>query len=249
MKNQPPLNANQEIVPPDLPALEDQEPFLLARYWKQVREKLCEFLEQDTALELTDKLRTLTQVLEILRIEEQVLEPKKGKRGGQQIDRRPLARAFVAKAFLNLSSTRALIEQLHQSVALRKLCGIDKVPSEATFSRAFAQFAQLNLGDLVHQSMIAKFVSSQIVMHASHDSTALEAREKAVKKVKVPKVKKNQVVPRKERFALRRSRLACNDRWIWSLRWLWQSYLGTAIGEPNATRMETCIVGVVTRRT
>lgn len=216
MKNVPIQNDSQEIVPGS-DANQDELPFregkpaswesecLLAPYWKQVKEKLLPSLEQDTGLELTDKLKTLTQVLEIVRIEEHVPEPKRGKRGGQQIDRRPIGRAFLAKAFLNLSSTRALKEMLHQSPALRKLCGMDKVPSEPTLSRAFAQFAYLNLGDLVHQAMVLKFVSSQIVMHASHDATALEVREKAVKKVKVPKVKKSVVVPVRERFALRRS--------------------------------------------
>ena len=233
MKNVPIQNASQEIVPPsnnhqsdgnqsdgnqdELPLWEDkpaswESECLLAPYWKQVTEKLCPSLEQDTGLELTDKLKALTQVLEIVRIEESVPEPKRGKRGGQEIDRRPIARAFLAKAFLNLSSTRALKEMLHQSPTLRKLCAMDKVPSEPTLSRAFARFAQQNLGDLVHQAMIAKFVSSQIVMHASHDATALEVRQKAVKKVKVPKVKKSVVVLREERFALRRSRLAYSDR-------------------------------------
>lgn len=221
MKNVPVQNASQKIVPAlnnyqsdpnqdELPFWQDkpaswESECLLAPYWKQVKEKLCPSLEQDTGLELTDKLKALAQVLEIVRIEEHVPEPKRGKPGGQQIDRRPLARAFLAKAFLNLSSTRALKEMLNQSPTLRMLCGMSKVPSEPTLSRAFAQFAHQNLGDLVHQAMIAKFVSSQIVMHASHDATALEVRQKAVKKVKVPKVKKRGVAPRRQRFALRRS--------------------------------------------
>ena len=52
----------------------------------------------------------------------------------------------------------------------------------------------MRLGQLTHAALVKKFVSGELVMHISHDSTAVEAREKALKKVKVPSVKKNKVV-------------------------------------------------------
>lgn len=195
MKNQTTQNASHEIVPGEV------EDDLLAPYWKQVREKLFPLLEAEGIGPLTDKLKTLAQVLEIVRIEEFVAPPEEGKRGGQQIDRRPIARAFLAKAFLNLSQTRALKEQLHQSESLRQLCGMEKVPSEPTFSRAFAEFARQNLGSLAHLALVEKFVSPQIVMHISHDSTAVEVREKARRKDKVPQVKKSVADRGRARFA------------------------------------------------
>ena len=196
MKNQTTQNASHEIVPGETGEN------LLAPYWKEVREKLFPLLEIEGAPPLTDKLKTLAQVLEIVRIEEFVAAPEEGKRGGQQIDRRPIARAFLAKAFLNLSQTRALKEQLHQSESLRKLCGMETVPSEPTFSRAFAEFARQDLGGLAHLALVEKFVSPQVVMHISHDSTAVEVREKAHRKERVPKVKKSVVDPRRGKFAL-----------------------------------------------
>jgi hypothetical protein len=186
VKNQTNQNVSQGILPGDS---ENNEYDLLAPYWKQVKEKLFPLLQEQTGLELTDKLKVLAQILEIVRIEQFVPAPKRGKRGGQEIDRRP---------FFNLSQTRALKEQLDQSSALRKLCGMEKVASEPTLSRAFAQFAIIQLGQLAHAALVEKFVSPQLVMHVSHDSTALEAREKAIKKIKPPKVKKSVVVPRKE---------------------------------------------------
>jgi transposase len=185
-------NANQDIVPP-----------LLACYWQQVRENLCPFLEKTGRLELTDTMRRLVEILEIARIEEQVSEPTRGTRGRPSIDRRPIARAFLAKAVLNLSDTRQLIEQLHQSPSLRFVCGMKQVPSEATFSRSFAAFAGEGIADKAHQSLVKRFVSGQIVLHTSHDTTAVEAREKPAKKVKVPKVKKSEVAPRKGRRLLK----------------------------------------------
>jgi hypothetical protein len=82
------------------------------------------------------------------------------------------------------------------------------VPSEPTFSRAFAQFAKQNLGDIAHRSLVQKHVSPHTVMHASHDSTAVEAREKALTKKDKPqkeKVKKSVVALRKRRFAPQKS--------------------------------------------
>ena len=195
MKNQTNQSTSQQIIPgPEQP----QETYLLAPYWKQVREKLFPLLEQDTGLEMTSKLKVLAQIFEIVRLEEFVSEPTRGKRGGQEIDRRPLARAFLAKAFFNLSQTRALKEQLDQSPAVCQLCGMSSAPSESTFSRAFTEFARMRLGQLTHAALVKKFVSGELVMHISHDSTAVEAREKArekaLKKVKVPSVKKNKVV-------------------------------------------------------
>jgi hypothetical protein len=92
---------------------------------------------------------------------------------------------------------------------------MENVPSEPTFSRAFAQFAKQNLGDIVHRALVEKHVSPYVVMHASHDSTAVEAREKALAKKDKPqetKVKKSVVALRKRRFALQKSQLVWKSR-------------------------------------
>jgi transposase len=153
----------------------------LAPYWQEIKQ-LPSHLEP---LPLTPKLCHLAKILEVIRIEEHVGEPKRGHRGRQEIDRKPLARAFLAKTYLGISDTRKLIESLRQSPALRHLCGMRHVPSEATFSRSFAQFAKQPLGDVAHLNLLERFVSESIIMHASYDSTAVEAREKAVKKEKL----------------------------------------------------------------
>lgn len=140
------------------------------------------------------------------------------------MDRRPLARAFLAKAALNLSDTRSLIEQLKQSPCFRRLCGMTCVPSEATFSRAFSHFACLNLAEIAHRVMVDKFVGERVVMHTSHDSTAIEAREKAQKKAKPESVKKSAVVRSKGKNAPLRNQLVWSDRLrngsaIYASRW------------------------------
>jgi transposase len=191
-------SANQAIVPNDTDCIDH-----LAPYWKQVREKLHPLLETAGAVELSGKLLQIAKIFEVARIEEFVSTPVEGVRGRKKIDRRPMARAFLAKSAMNLSSTRQLIDLLQQSFSFRCICGMENVPSEPTFSRAFGEFASRKLGDEVHAAMVEKFIGDQVIEHCSYDTTAVDAREKAMKKEKrLPPPKKSEVVPRRERFVL-----------------------------------------------
>ena len=57
-----------------------------------------------------------------------------------------------------------------------------EVPSESVFSRAFAEFADTQLTQRVHEALILKTQEDRLVGHISRDSTAIEAREKPAKK-------------------------------------------------------------------
>jgi hypothetical protein len=88
--------------------------------------------------------------------------------------------AFIAKAVYGLATTIALIEWLKVNVTLRRLCGWESagdVPSESTFSRAFAQFADDELPQLIQAQLIATHCGPKLVGHVSRDTTAIEARE------------------------------------------------------------------------
>jgi hypothetical protein len=92
-----------------------------------------------------------------------------------------LARAFVAKAVLNLPTTRTLIERVEADKTLRRLCGWSRpaeVPSESTFSRAFAEFAESELPSRVHEALIRRTHADRLVGHIARDSTAIEGHEK-----------------------------------------------------------------------
>jgi hypothetical protein len=70
-------------------------------------------------------------------------EPPQGA-GRPPEDRRTLDSAF-AKAVLGVPTTTALIERLEVDKSLRCILGWERrsqVPSEATFSRTFAEFAE-----------------------------------------------------------------------------------------------------------
>jgi hypothetical protein len=108
--------------------------------------------------------------------------------GQPEANRCALGCAFLAKAVLDLKTTRALIERLQIDSKLRRLCGFDlrfALPSEATFSRAFAEFARSELIQRVHERMIKTILSEPLIGHISRDSTAIDAREKTTHKDKV----------------------------------------------------------------
>lgn len=131
---------------------------------------------------LTAKLKQLVGILEIVRIEEHLL-PETHRRGRKRLDRRPIARAFVAKAVYDLATTQQLLEMLRLQPSLRRICGFARrtdIPSAATFSRAFAELARLKVADMVHQALVTTYVGAQVVMHISRDATEIVAREKPV---------------------------------------------------------------------
>ena len=158
-----------------------------APYWESIQRTLFPRLEQALG-PLTEKQQQLVQTLEVIRIER--LIPRYFRAPGRPPkDRAAMARAFVAKAVYDLPSTRALLDRLAADVALRRLCGWERkfeVPSESVFSRAFAEFADTQLPQRVHETLIRETHHDRLVGHLSRDSTAIEAREKPAAKEKPP---------------------------------------------------------------
>jgi len=106
--------------------------------------------------------------------------PSRG-RGRPPDDRPAIARSFVAKAVLTIPTTSALIERLQIDRALRRICGWERrsdVPSEATFSRAFAEFAAQGLPERVHEQLVRRHLQGHIIGHLARDATEIEAHEK-----------------------------------------------------------------------
>jgi hypothetical protein len=82
------------------------------------------------------------------------------------------------------------MEALRAAPVFRRLCGFVRladIPSESTFSRAFAEFAEMGLGEKVHRALVAQWVTPELVGHISRDATAIEGREKPTAKPKPPK--------------------------------------------------------------
>lgn len=170
----------------------------LSQYWDKIQGTLFYWLKEELD-PLTAKQQQLVTILEVIRIE-QFLPDLFGSVGRPQKARSAIARSFVAKTVYNMGTSTILIERLQTDINLRRICGwesIKQLPSESTFSRAFEEFAITELPQRVHNALIENMLGNEIVSHNSHDSTAIEAREKTTSKVKVEKSKKKRGRPKK----------------------------------------------------
>jgi len=154
---------------------------LLSHIYLGIQRSLLPALNEEMG-ELSAKEKRFVAICEVIRLEA-FMEPCSWRGNGRKPKPRlHLARAFVAKALWNLPSTRAIIDRLKSDTHLRRLCGWEngpnEVPDEATFSRAFAHFAQLGLGSAVHEKLISEHLGEQTIWHSSTDATAIQAREK-----------------------------------------------------------------------
>lgn len=151
----------------------------IAQYWETIQRCLFPFLEE-TLGPLTEKHKQLIAILELVRIEE-FITSSSACMGRPPADRRAIVRAFVVKCFYSMPITRALLDRLKSDHYLRRICGWEaasKIPSESTFSRAFAEFAETELPRRAHEALIKNAYQDKIVGQVSRDSTAIEAREK-----------------------------------------------------------------------
>jgi len=114
-------------------------------------------LEESWERSLTDKEQQLVSILEVLQIEKFVRRP--GQRCGRKPwERQALARAFVGKAVYDHPHTRTTWQALRTTPVFR---------CESTFSRAFAEFAAMGLGERVHAALVATYVKPELVRHIS----------------------------------------------------------------------------------
>jgi hypothetical protein len=138
--------------------------------------------------ELDDTARRLVAVLEMIPLA-RFVPASRGWIGRPSKDRLAIAGAFVAKAVYGFNLTRQLLERLHQDPQLRRICGWEharQVPHESTFSRAFAEFAAMELPQFVHEALIASTQKDRLIGHIARDSTAIEAREHFPETPKTP---------------------------------------------------------------
>jgi len=158
----------------------------LSRIWGGIQRQLFPYLEEEMG-ELNRNHRKLVATLEMVRIEDHVPWNNNKSRGRPLKERTAIGRAFIAKTVYNMNTTRDLLDRLSADKTVRRLCGwVEKreVPSEATFSRAFEEFARGGLLQEAHAAMIGKHMDEEILGHISRDATEIEAREKPKKREK-----------------------------------------------------------------
>lgn len=173
----------------------------LSEHWRLVQGELFPWLEEHVGA-LGPRHRLLVTVLEFARIERFVAA------SGYWLGRPPacraaLARAFLAKVVLELPMTVMLRERLLVDKVLRRLCGWERagqVPSEATFSRAFAEFAEGLLPERAHAALVEARLGGCLIGHIARDGTAILARERPppATKPRQPEKRRGRGRPRKD---------------------------------------------------
>jgi len=160
----------------------------VSQFWITIQGSLFPWLSEELS-EVTKKHQELVTALELLRIE-RFTYSNRGYPGCPLKSRSAIARSFIAKMGYNMPTTRMLLDRLASDMTLRRICGwerVNDIPHESTFSRAFDEFSRTQLPQLVHETFIKTHYADEIICHNSIDSTAIEAREKPVKKVSVVK--------------------------------------------------------------
>src|SRR6266851_2212014 len=141
---------------------------------------------------LNGQMQLLASVISLAPLE-RMLCARRAATGRPAKDRAALATAFLAKAILNLPTTRDLICRLRVDEALRRFCGwssIQALPHESKFSRAFAESADTELPQQLHEAVIATTQNQRLIGHIARDSTAIPARERFPETTQQQKQKK-----------------------------------------------------------
>jgi len=155
---------------------------------------------EDEMGELSDKERKFVRIIELIEIGRFLVGHGWCGVGRKPHSRKALAKAFIAKAVWNITTTRALIDLIRSSPSLRRLCGWDTVaniPDESVFSRAFALFSEKELPQRIHEALVNEHLGEKLCGHISRDSTAIKGREKPKPKPKTKKQAKKRGRPRK----------------------------------------------------
>ena len=167
-----------------------------------VQQSLFPHLDECLPVPLTEREKRLVMILELIQIEKYVPVTASRQWLGRPIkEREAIARAFVAKAVLNYQHTSSLRNELLSTPNLRVICGFSRrrdVPSESTFSRAFAEYARVGLGVTVHETLVKEHLGTELIGHVSRDATAIVGREKPAKKIKAAKAPRKKGRPAKD---------------------------------------------------
>lgn len=164
-----------------------------------VQRTLFPHREESLASPLTAQEKRLVNILALVRREHSVPQSASRQWLGRPIkEREAIARSFVAKAVLGYPHTRSLLHALRTTATLRIRCGCanrSAVPSASTFSRACAACATRGRATVVHDALVQEHLSTALIGHVSRDATAIQGREKPVKKVKQPKTPRKKGRP------------------------------------------------------
>ena len=155
----------------------------LTQFAHLLQTSLFPIVEEEVG-ELSEAGKRLVATLSMIPLQ-RFVPVSRGWIGRPQKDRLAIARAFVAKAVYNFPLTSDLLDRLHHDGQLRSICGWNyawQIPHESTFSRAFAEFAEMQLPQFVHEALIRETQRDRLIGHLVRDSTDIKVREAVAEK-------------------------------------------------------------------
>ncbi|MDR2740612.1 MAG: transposase, partial [Treponema sp.] len=138
---------------------------------------------------LSDEYKTFLHMLRVIEGQMPTLIRPYAGRGRRPYQYTPFVRSFFAKSCFGIEKTSQLIQRLKGEPNLRLLCGFTDVPGKATFSRALAFLSEHGVLEQTLDGIVSMAHKDLVVYHVNRDSTAIEARERVVKKAEEKGVK------------------------------------------------------------
>ena len=164
------------------PDISEMPPYRLGRHWITIQAYLIPGLEDDIG-ELSEELKKFMGICELLIDEKMFAKYRWCGNGRPPSSRISLFKAYILKAMRNYPYTKTLIAAVKESPTVRRLCGwesVADVPDKSQFSRTFKAFAKDDVGSKALAACLTEHLGRNGVMHGSHDSSEIEAREKGV---------------------------------------------------------------------
>ena len=152
--------------------------------WMTIQPSLFVCLDDELG-ELDEDQKTFVRVCSWALSEQNFFQYRWCGNGRPPASRLRIFKAFILKAVMNYPTTKLLISTLRQSPSLRRLCGwesVSNVPNKSTFSRAFRDFAKDKIAVGIQTELVQKALGRNGVFHVCHDSSAIEAPERGIRK-------------------------------------------------------------------
>jgi len=168
--------------------------------WQHIQRQLFPVLVEELG-ELGEKDQQFIQVISLLPLGSLLSRYDWIGVGCPPHERTWLLHAMIAKEVYQYATREALVDALKARPTLRRLCGwesVGEVPSISTFCRAFAQFAQDELPQKIHEALVKLHCGPKLVGHISHDATAIAVPERPpTPEPTLPKAEAQPVIRRK----------------------------------------------------
>ena len=162
------------------PDISEMPTYRLGRHWNTIQAYLIPGIEDDIG-KLNEEQEKFMQICELLINDEMFAKYRWCGNGRPPHSRVSMFKAYILKAMRNYPYTTTLIAAIRESPTIRRLCGwesISGIPHESQFSRAFRVFAEDDVGSKALAACLAENLGRNGVMHGSHDSSEIVAREK-----------------------------------------------------------------------